>query len=259
MSVESRVDLFRIYLDKAGLDKKSYQIEGVEWCLRNELGINNNLDQDLDLRGGIIADEMGLGKTITMIGLCVANVMRKTLIVLPVILLEQWYNQIYKTTGHKALIYHGSNNKKKITLAMLEKSVIVLTSYQSVVIRNTKKDGIKKSVVNLLHSVRWNRLVFDEAHHLRNTKTKLFSSCYSLNSNIRWLMTGTPIQNKEKDFNSLCLILRIPMEMVKTRFILRRTKKDAGLIMPTLDYHLEKVNWSTISEMALSQSLRFQK
>jgi SNF2 family DNA or RNA helicase len=176
------------------------------------------------------------------------------LIVLPVILLEQWAKQIYMTTGHKALIYHGAS-KKKIDLFMLYKSVIVLTSYQSVVIRNTKKDGIKKSVVNLLHSVRWNRLVFDEAHHLRNTKTKLFSSCYSLNSNIRWLMTGTPIQNKEKDFNSLCLILRIPMEMVKKRFILRRTKKDAGLFMPRLDYHLEKVNWSTMSEMALSQSL----
>ena len=258
MSLESRVDLFQRYLDKAGLDKKSYQIEGVEWCLRNELGLNENLDQDPNVRGGIIADEMGLGKTITMIGLCVANVMRKTLIVLPVILLEQWAKQIYNTTGHKALIYHGAS-KKKITLAMLEKSVIVLTSYQSVIIRKTKN---KKDVVNLLHSVRWNRLVFDEAHHLRNSKTKLFTACYSLNSNIRWLMTGTPIQNKEKDFDSLCLILRIPMEMVsenmdrvKTRFILRRTKKDAGLFMPDLNYHLEKVNWSTMNEMAFSQSL----
>jgi len=254
MTLDSRLDLFRRYLDQAGLDKKSYQIEGVEWCLRNELGLDLDLGLDLCIRGGIIADEMGLGKTITMIGLCVANVMRKTLIVLPVILLEQWAKQIYHTTGHKALIYHGTS-KKKITLDILEKSVIVLTSYQSVVIRKIKKVGDRKEMVNLLHSVRWNRLVFDEAHHLRNTETKLFSACYALNSNIRWLMTGTPIQNKEKDFNSLCLILRMPMEMVKTGLILRRTKNDAGLIMPKLDYHLNKVNWSNMNEMAFSQSL----
>lgn len=260
MNLTSRIGLFRKYLEDAGLDDKSYQVDGVEWCLRNELLLfdddnNNNLDKDTNtIRGGIIADEMGLGKTITMIGVCVANVMRKTLIILPVILLEQWAEQIYKTTGHKPIVYHGYR-KKKIDLSMLEKSVIVLTTYQTLVTRKNK-NGEKP---NLLHSIHWNRLIFDEAHHLRNAKTKMFSGCYALKSKIRWLMTGTPIQNKEKDLSSLYLMLRINIysntEDIKNRFILRRTKLDAGIPLPALNYHLEKVKWSNMNEMNLSKSL----
>jgi len=179
--------------------------------------------------------------------------MRKTLIVLPVILIDQWAEQIYRITGHKVLIYHGSE-KKRITLNTLENSVIVLTSYQTLIPR--KKGDC------LLSSVHWNRLIFDEAHHLRNVKTKLFLSCYSLQSRICWLMTGTPIQNREKDFYHLCLILRIPKDvvkecigLVKERFLLRRTKKEVGLSLSGLTFCKEKVNWSTWKEMAFSQSL----
>ena len=261
MNISSRLDLFQKYLENAGLDQKPYQRTGVEWCLRNELGLFDDLEEDDTFcghvfRGGIIADEMGLGKTITMIGVCISNVMRKTLIVLPVILIDQWATQIYKTTGHRPLIYHGLP-KKKINLAMLNNSVIVLTSYQTIIKRKNKKE---ENVLNLLHSVHWNRLIFDEAHHLRNPNTKLFEDCYSLQSTIRWLMTGTPIQNREKDFYSLCCMLRIPLDKVlddtfKPRFILRRTKKDVGIPLPPLIYHLEKVNWSNMNEMSFSKDL----
>jgi hypothetical protein len=77
-------------------------------------------------------------------------------------------------------------------------------------------------------------------------------------------MTGTPIQNREKDFYHLCLMLRIPIDLVKEnidlvkeRFMLRRTKLDAGIILPDLIFHKEKVNWSNNKEMAFSQSLHF--
>lgn len=262
MNIPSRLDLFQKYLENAGLDQKPYQRSGVKWCLSNEFGLFDGSEDDDtfcghdNIYGGIIADEMGLGKTITMIGVCISNVMRKTLIVLPVILIDQWASQIYKTTGHRPLIYHGLP-KKKINLSMLNNSVIVLTSYQTILKRKNKK---KENILNLLHSVRWNRLIFDEAHHLRNSNTKLFQDCYSLQSNIRWLMTGTPIQNREKDFHSLCSMLRIPIHKVldnnfKKRFILRRTKKDVCIPLPPLIYHLEKVNWSNMNEMSFSKDL----
>lgn len=253
-SLSERIALFRQFLDKAQLDSKTYQVDGVEWCLKNELDGVEVTDGNI-VRGGIIADEMGLGKTITMIGLCIANVMRKTLIVLPVILMEQWASQIYKTTGHRALIYHGAS-KKKINLAMLEKSVIVLTSYQTVA-------GFRGKT-SLLHSVHWNRLVFDEAHHLRNFNTIIFQKCYSLKSQIRWLMTGTPIQNKAKDFYHLCAVLRIPVsvvddiEYVKTHFMLKRTKADVGLSLPNVNYYVEEVDWTNPKEKGLAQSLHSQ-
>ena len=281
-SLDERIDLFRQFLEKAKLDQKSYQVEGVEWCLKNELLLNpfssdsfiSESNEKLvgTIRGGIIADEMGLGKTITMIGLCIANKMPKTLIVLPVILMEQWAEQIYRTTGHRALIYHGLK-KKNITLTELKNSLFVLTTYQTLVYKKEKKEKGKekekekvkvnsKTFVNLLPLVHWNRLVFDEAHHLRNAKTLMFSGCYELRSNIRWLMTGTPIQNREKDFYHLCAMLRIPMvlvkdniDFVKQRFMLRRTKLGVGLLLPDLIFQKEKVNWFSKKEMAFSQTL----
>jgi SNF2 family DNA or RNA helicase len=276
-SLDERIDLFRQFLEKAKLDQKSYQVEGVEWCLKNELLLLNPFSSDSfisesneklvgGIRGGIIADEMGLGKTITMIGLCIANKMPKTLIVLPVILMEQWAEQIYRTTGHRALIYHGLK-KKNITLTELKNSLFVLTTYQTLVYKKGKKEKEKEKVnsktfVNLLPLVHWNRLVFDEAHHLRNAKTLMFSGCYELRSNIRWLMTGTPIQNREKDFYHLCAMLRIPMnvvkdniDFVKQRFMLRRTKSGVGLLLPDLIFQKEKVNWFSKKEMAFSQTL----
>ena len=128
---------FTNYLEHGKLDKKQYQYDGVKWCVENE----TRPDPPGGVRGGFIADEMGLGKTIMVIGTMVANFMPRTLIVVPPILLNQWYLQIYKTTGHKAIIYHGAN-KKKITLQQLENSIIVLTTYSST--STFKKSTFKK-------------------------------------------------------------------------------------------------------------------
>ena len=81
------------------------------WDPYNEVITDSETKCIVRSKGGILADTMGLGKTIMMLGICVTNMMTKTLIVLPFGLLEQWWVQIYKTTGHKAIIYHG--NKKK--------------------------------------------------------------------------------------------------------------------------------------------------
>ena len=52
---------FDDFLTFAGLQKKEYQTEGIQFCLKNELASESLPHQ---VRGGIVADEMGLGKTI---------------------------------------------------------------------------------------------------------------------------------------------------------------------------------------------------
>ena len=102
---------FHNFLTRAGLQKKEYQTEGIQFCLKNELSPETLPHQ---VCGGIVADEMGLGKTIMMIGLLVANFQKRTLIVLPVALVKQWEQQIHKNTGHQALVFYGAE-KKRIT------------------------------------------------------------------------------------------------------------------------------------------------
>jgi SNF2 family DNA or RNA helicase len=253
VTLDQRMDLFKKYLDFSGMEHKSYQYEGVRWCLQNEL----QNDSSSIVKGGFIADEMGLGKTILMIGTFVAHIVPKTLVVVPLVLLDQWYTQIYKTTGHKAVIYHGP---KRWSLN-LDSAIIVLTTYD--MISNSKKGGKNTNKrENILHSISWNRVVFDEAHHLRNKKTLSYSGAMMLKAQIRWLVSGTPIQNKKQDFYHLCSVLGMPpsfymdpenLSCIASNYILKRTKKQVGIDMKDISLNREIVNWKNSKERELSQ------
>jgi SNF2 family DNA or RNA helicase len=220
------MDRFQKYVEFAGLDYKQYQCDGVDWCLNNERTRG----------GGILADEMGLGKTITMIGLMVANPLRPTLIVLPPALVDQWDGQLTKTTGHKALIYRGAA-KKSVDVDQLKSVRIVIASYGAIAIT-------KKQPTTLLHAVDWGRIVFDEAHHLRNKNTSVYFGAKSLTTDVRWLITGTPIQNKRRDLSNLCSLLGVKDEdFVAQNYILRRTKKDVGIELPAISTNERNVEW----------------
>jgi SNF2 family DNA or RNA helicase len=254
--IEARMSLFKKYLDRTGMDHKEYQYEGIRWILTNEL----RSDPVYKVRGGFIADEMGLGKTIMMIGTFLCNFLERTLIVVPPVLIDQWYVQLYKTTGHKSLIYHGEN-KKKTTLEQLKKAIIVITTYGAITLTKNQR---KNKDLTMLHEVKWLRLVFDEAHHLRNSKTSLYISAKMLSAKIRWLVSGTPVQNSKKDFYSLCSMLKLPtsfyMESANLRqlardFIMKRTKAQVGIILPSVVLDKSIVVWSNRKEMELSEEI----
>ena len=254
--LDSRMELFKKYLDRTKMEHKQYQYDGVRWCLNNEL----RDDPPCGVRGGFIADEMGLGKTIMMIGLIYTNFMSNTLIVVPPILLDQWYVQIYKTTGHKALIYHGED-KKTILEEELKKSPIVITTYGAVTL--TKKQ-IENKNLTMLHRVAWSRIIFDEAHHLRNAKTTRYIGARLLSAKSRWLVSGTPVQNKKQDFYSLCAMIRLPasfytetdnLKILARSFILKRTKKQVGIEITDIQIDKNIVDWLSDDEMRLAEEL----
>ena len=192
---------FHDFLTHAGLQKKQYQTDGIRFCLRNELAADS---LPHNVRGGIVADEMGLGKTIMMIGLILANFQKRTLVVLPVALVKQWEQQILKNTGHQALIFYGTE-KKRITQQMLESAPVVITTYGHMICRSpvpiSHKDVSKsahtqmRGSANRLYDLKWGRVIFDEAHHLKGRNTQIFRSVSTLRAEIRWFVTGTPIQN----------------------------------------------------------------
>lgn len=231
------------------LDPKPYQRDGVKWCLRNELATKG------EIKGGIIADEMGLGKTITMIGTMVGNTVRRSLIVLPVVLLEQWASQIKRLTGHTSLIYHGTH-KSKISHEKLNTATIVLTTYGMITVDKTVPRPTE------LHKLQWNRVVFDEAHHLRNRATGRYIGASMLKTDIHWFLTGTPIQNKKSDLFSLCTLLGIDrddceenMAHIVERYVLRRTKAQVGIKLPDVVEENTMVAWSDEREKALAEEI----
>ena len=263
------VSYFHDFLTAANLEKKEYQTEGIRFCLRNEIS-PPALPFQKCIRGGIVADEMGLGKTIMMIGLIIANFKQRTLVVLPVALVKQWEQQILKNAGHKALVYYGPE-KRKITDQALAKAHVVITTYghmirRDVSVSTTAHPEIHHSYTpkNRLYGLAWDRVIFDEAHHLRSKNTQIFRSVATLKANIRWFVTGTPIQNSIHDFYSLCALLGLDssyyankdnIREIVASFVLKRTKKSVGLTLPPLTTHTVTVRWESRSEMLLSHSL----
>jgi len=239
---------FKNFVKYSNLDYKEYQDKGVSWCIERE---NNNEY----CRGGIIADEMGLGKTIMMIGTIVANFKMPTLIVLPVFLLDQWKEQIYKTTGHRVLVYHGKL-KKKMDKQMLSNVPIVLTTYGTVL-----TDALKYKI---LSEVSWSRIICDEAHHMKNNKAKITQSVIGLKTEIMWLISGTPIQNHINDLYSLFQILKIQKNIfiqisnlkdIMNKIVLKRTKKEVGLLLPELKIERICTKWDNSLEQNLSEDI----
>ena len=249
-------DRFQAYLNRTNMDHKQYQYDGVQWMLNNELCA----DPVHGVRGGFIADEMGLGKTIMMIGVMLCNLRARTLIVVPPVLVDQWYTQIYRTTGHKPLVYHG-NNKKQISQFALSQATIVITTYGAITL--TKKQ-LKTDANTSLHQILWGRIIFDEAHHLRNKNTTRYTSAKRLTAHIRWLVSGTPVQNKRQDFYSLCSLLGLPtsfytetdnLPKLTTGFVLKRTKVSVGIKMPDVVHDKNMVNWRNQQESDLSENI----
>jgi superfamily II DNA or RNA helicase len=261
-----------IYLAYSGLQQKDYQLEGVQWCVNNETRDITKSSHLGDSLGGIVADEMGLGKTIIMIGTFVTNVLPNTLIVLPPALIEQWRHQIKRTTGYEPLVFYG-RNKKNIDITQLVASRIVICSYAaiSVKVEKKKREGIvgggegkqTKKENSILHQVNWSRVVFDEAHHLRN-KGSAFNGACMLKANIRWLVTGTPIQNKKQDLYRLCMVLRLNknfytqfelVRQVASSFIMKRTKKQVGIQMTDVQNDKKLVSWVNRQELEICEEI----
>jgi len=268
--MEGKIVSFKNWLKKAGLSEKKHQISGLKFCLERECG-----DKLLHgVRGGIVADEMGLGKTILMLGCIVSNFKgvggkTNTLIVLPLALLEQWRDIFERFLGHTPLVYHGTN-VKKVTYEELKTAPVVLTTYGMISDRSPKEiTGARKpnTAASPLWSVQWNRIIMDEAHHIRNMNTGYFKGARMLRANIRWLVTGTPIQNKASDFYALCKVLGFnagtytnisELRQIIRVYLLRRTKKLVGIKLPPIQAEQITVPWGSDSEKNIAAQIHSQ-
>jgi SNF2 family DNA or RNA helicase len=239
---------FAAWCKMKNLDHKEHQSEGIEWV------INRETKPDLGSPGGFLCDEMGLGKTILMISAMFINPLGNTLIVLPKSLLDQWYDAIVKFSHFDAqhiLVYHGS---VKTTKPIQEYSVVITTYGMIATRKPTEKVPLYKSP---LWEQSWDRIIYDESHHLRNNRTSIFCGAVFLKAPIKWMVTGTPINNKKRDFYNQTLIqgsgCKFTSNMKELRkiisdIVLKRTKKEVGIKMPELIEEVVKVVWKSKEE-----------
>jgi SNF2 family DNA or RNA helicase len=237
--IKKQLDIFKNFIRDARLNKAEYQERAMEWCLDRE--------HSTDIRGGIIGDEMGLGKTIVSLGLIVSNLKQRTLVVLPTALMPQWKSKIESILGIEPLVYYGNSRSKIADDA--KDSFIVLTTY-GVISRITTKYGKIKKEDTILHNIEWDRIIFDESHHLRNSNHRHDCSLH-LKSDIKWCLTGTPIQNRKRDIHMLFHIVGFEYKYIKQHIqelidtvLLRRKMQDVGLSLPPINSKTIIVDWS---------------
>ncbi|XP_006257588.3 probable global transcription activator SNF2L1 isoform X3 [Rattus norvegicus] len=162
---------------------RDYQIRGLNWLISlYENGVN-----------GILADEMGLGKTLQTIALLgylkhYRNFPGPHMVLVPKSTLHNWMNEFKRWVPSLRVICFVGD--KDVRAAFIRDEMmpgewdVCVTSYEMVI--------KEKSVFKKFH---WRYLVIDEAHRIKNEKSKLSEIVREFKSTNRLLLTGTPLQN----------------------------------------------------------------
>ncbi|KAG2089128.1 SNF2 family N-terminal domain-containing protein [Suillus discolor] len=184
-----------------------FQQESLFWMLKQEQGI---------WHGGMLADKMGMGKTIQIISLFVSDLKHPNIVVAPTVALMQWRNEIdTHTEGMDVLVWHGAsrvNNPKE-----LEKYDVVLTTYAVMESCFRKQQsGFKRKGLIVkeplpLHQIKWNHIILDKAHNIKDRQTNTAKASFELQSNYKWCLSGMPLQNRVGELYSLVHFLGVDL------------------------------------------------
>ncbi|CAI7673436.1 unnamed protein product [Penicillium palitans] len=230
-------------------DKDLPQVKNIDHFYVNPYSGDLSVDfpaQEQHCRGGILADEMGLGKTIEMLslvhshrvepdpqvsnGLSSVNDLARmpnssgvvpapytTLVVAPTSLISQWESEALKAGTLRVLVYYGSDKAVNLRDLCCESKYatapqVIVTSY-GVVLSEFRQLALQSalgpSANGGLFSVEFFRVILDEAHVIKNRRSKSAKSCYELKAAHRWALTGTPIVNRLEDLFSLVRFLKV--------------------------------------------------
>ncbi|MBD5534892.1 MAG: DEAD/DEAH box helicase family protein [Lachnospiraceae bacterium] len=174
-------------LDNDKIDLNPHQIEALMFAV-----------EAVKLGGAILADEVGLGKTIEaglVMRFLYKSGYRKMLLIIPSSLCRQWQIELYEKFAMEAAIVDRQNLESYHTEVSKEFSVVIV-SY-----------NFAAGNATLLSNVKWDLVIFDEAHKLRNVHkagSKQAERILQMTKGIPKLMlTATPIQNSLWDLYGL--------------------------------------------------------
>jgi SNF2 family DNA or RNA helicase len=213
--------------------------------------------------GGILADDMGLGKTLQIITLiALDDSPLPSLIVSPASLIYNWQNEFKKFASYvDNVVIEGNAVERENILKNYNQCKVLITSY----------DYLKRDI-DLYKDLKFRYIVVDEAQNIKNYNTKNALSVKSINAEVRFALTGTPIENTLADLWSIfdyvlpgyfktyqAFKSDYEVEIVKNEnkdmltklthqiapFILRRTKKD---VLSELPPKVEQIIYAKMDE-----------
>ncbi|MCL6593183.1 MAG: DEAD/DEAH box helicase, partial [Alicyclobacillus sp.] len=143
----------------------------------------------------ILADEVGLGKTIEagliMKEYLLRGLVQKVLILVPASLVLQWTREL---------------NEKFRIRCFPQRNAASWTAHDVVVASlDTAKREPHRSV---LLNIPWDLVVIDEAHKLKNSRTKNWQTINLIPNKYMLLLTATPVQNELAELHNLITLLR---------------------------------------------------
>lgn len=181
---------------------REHQRAGVRFCFECLMGL-----RPFEGTGCILADDMGLGKTLQSITLMWTLLKQgfggkptsmKAVVVCPASLVKNWAAEIEKwLEGRCGCTPIAENCKEKVAMMFStfkhdRKSLVLISSYETF-----------RMHAHRLHDTPIDLVICDEAHRLKNDRTKTAVAIAKLPSKRRLLLSGTPIQNDLDEFYAL--------------------------------------------------------
>ncbi len=169
-----------------GFTLRDYQRSGIHW-------LNWLTDHYLH---GVLADDMGLGKTLqTIINMRLnyeeENPETHSLIICPRSVLRHWEREIKRVWKEaKVYIYHGPYRNDDIFHTKVPK--IFITTYAT-----AANDAY------ILQTVPFFYLILDEGTRIKNPQAKRSKAIKTLNAAHRFVLSGTPIENRPAELWSI--------------------------------------------------------
>ncbi|KAJ5387521.1 hypothetical protein N7509_010062 [Penicillium cosmopolitanum] len=169
--------------------------------------------------GGLLADMMGLGKTLSILSLTLytlgqAKAWQKerpedSLVrIVPLSAVNNWVSQIKEHLESEAINYYVFHGASRITdLDELSEFDLLITTYSTVLSEIKGHQNAKRG--SPLTKMNMFRIVLDEAHTIREQNAQQTHAILGLNSQRRWSVTGTPIQNRLDDLLSVTKFLKL--------------------------------------------------
>ncbi|PHH75560.1 hypothetical protein CDD80_2261 [Ophiocordyceps camponoti-rufipedis] len=232
----------------------NHQLTASAWMIKRELA-------EVEPRGGLLCDYMGMGKTIMSLACILGNppdekdiqdFSATTLVVVPNLMIARnWLREAkkhYKPEHSNRVAVYDASAEKPLENEGLE-LMILITTYREMFcdfdppeeVLQQSREGSDDFVsladasagrVGFLLQQKWYRVILDEAHAIKNDRSRTKMACCALQSKNNWALSGTPLANSALELFPYLQFTRCPLagsrESFKRNYLDQDGKVNSG-------------------------------